>query len=324
MSVSPAVSIKSAKSAFQWDDPFLIADQLSDEERMIADAAAAFAADKLMPRVTNAYLNEETDREIFSEMGQAGLLGVTVPEAVWRRGGRLRLLRPGGARGRTGRFRLPLDDERAVVAGDVSDPRLWQRRAADEISAETRQRRVGRLLRPDRAGCRLRPGRHEDPGQKDRRRLRAHRLEDVDLERADRRRVRCLGQVGSPWRRDPRLRARKGHEGAVSAQDRRQAELRASITGEIVMDNVEVGEEALLPNVSGLKGPFGCLNRARYGISWGAMGAAEDCWHRARQYGLDRTSSASRWPARNCSRRSSPTCRPKSRSACRVRCASAG
>ena len=89
-------------------------------------------------------------------------------------------------------------------------------------------------------------------------------------------------------RPDPRLRAGKGHEGPVGAEDRRQAVLRASITGEIVMDGVEVGEDALLPNVSGLKGPFGCLNRARYGISWGAMGAAEDCWHRARQYGLDR------------------------------------
>jgi glutaryl-CoA dehydrogenase len=90
MSVSPAVSIKSAKSSFQWDDPFLINDQLTEEERMIADAARAFAADKLMPRVTDAYLNEVTDREIFSEMGEAGLLGVTVPEpatcptAWWR------------------------------------------------------------------------------------------------------------------------------------------------------------------------------------------------------------------------------------------------
>jgi glutaryl-CoA dehydrogenase len=110
----------------------------------------------------------------------------------------------------------------------------------------------------------------------------------------------------------------KGMKGLSAPKIGGKLQLRASITGEIVMDNVEVGEDALLPNVSGLKGPFGCLNRARYGISWGAMGAAEDCWHRARQYGLDRSSSASRWPAPSCSRRSSPTCRPRSPSACRA------
>jgi alkylation response protein AidB-like acyl-CoA dehydrogenase len=116
----------------------------------------------------------------------------------------------------------------------------------------------------------------------------------------------------------------KGMKGLSAPKIGGKLSLRASITGEIVMDNVEVGEDALLPNVSGLKGPFGCLNRARYGISWGVMGAAEDCWHRARQYGSTASSSASRWPARSCSRRSSPTCRPKSRSAFRARCASAG
>jgi glutaryl-CoA dehydrogenase len=103
-----------------------------------------------------------------------------------------------------------------------------------------------------------------------------------------RRCLRGLGEVRGPWRQDPGLRSGEGHEGPLRAQDRRQAEPARLVTGEIVMDGVEVGEDALLPGVEGLKGPFGCLNRARYGIAWGVMGAAEDCWHRARQYGLDR------------------------------------
>ena len=111
----------------------------------------------------------------------------------------------------------------------------------------------------------------------------------------------------------------KGMKGLSAPKIGGKLSLRASITGEIVMDGVEVPEDALLPNVSGLKGPFGCLNRARYGISWGAMGAAEDCWHRARQYGLDRKQFGRPLAATQLSRRSSPTCRPRSRSACRPR-----
>ena len=113
--------------------------------------------------------------------------------------------------------------------------------------------------------------------------------QDLDQQLALRRRVRGLGQERGARRRHPRVRARKGHGGALGAQDREQAvSLRASTTGMIVMDEVKLAAEALLPDVQGLKGPFGCLNRARYGISWGAMGAAEFCFHAARQYGLDR------------------------------------
>jgi glutaryl-CoA dehydrogenase len=114
----------------------------------------------------------------------------------------------------------------------------------------------------------------------------------------------------------------KGMKGLSAPKIGGKLSLRASITGEIVMDGVEVGEDALLPNVSGLKGPFGCLNRARYGISWGVLGAAEDCWPAPASMASTASSSASRWRRRSFTRRSSPTCRPKLRSACRPRCAS--
>jgi glutaryl-CoA dehydrogenase len=128
------------------------------------------------------------------------------------------------------------------------------------------------------------------------RRLCAERREDVDFQRADRRCLRGLGQVRGAWRQDPRLRAGQGHEGLSAPKIGGKLSLRASITGEIVMDNVEVGEDALLPNVEGLKGPFGCLNRARYGIAWGVMGAAEFCWPPRANTASTASSSAGRWP----------------------------
>ena len=143
---------------------------------------------------------------------------------IWRAWRRLRDLRPGCARGRARRFRLSLDDERAVVAGDVSDPCLWLGGAAQEISAEARIRRMDRLLRADRARCRLRSRRHEDARREDRVRLSPQRRQDVDLQRADRRRLRRLGEVGSARQPDPRLRAGEGHEGAFGPEDRRQAQ----------------------------------------------------------------------------------------------------
>ena len=199
-----------APAAFAWDDPFLLDEQLTEDERLIRDTARAYAQEKLLPRVIEAYREEKTDRAIFREMGELGLLGVTLPEEYGCAGASYVSYGAGGARGRAGRFRLSLDDERAVLAGDVSDLRLWRRDAAQEVSAEARHRRMGRLLRPDRARCRLRSGRHEDARREDRRRLPAHRLEDVDLQRADRRRLRRLGEVGgarqrgsaaSSWRR---------------------------------------------------------------------------------------------------------------------------
>ncbi len=156
-----------SRAAFQWDDPFLIEDQLGEEERMIRDAARAFADAELAPRVEEAYLDEKTDPQIFKLMGRAGLLGITIPERIWRGRRELRFLRTGGARGRAHRFGLPLDDERAVVAGDVSDLRLRVARHSATSICRARVGRSDRLLRPDRAGCRFRPRRHEDAGRED-------------------------------------------------------------------------------------------------------------------------------------------------------------
>ena len=220
-----ATGESAARSApsFRWDDPLLFDDQLTEDERLIRDTARGYAQDKLMPRVIDAYMQEHTDRAVFNEMGELGLLGVDDPRGLWRRRSRLRLLWAGGARDRAGRFRLPLDDERAVVARDVSDLRLWRRNPAQEVSAQARDRRVGRLLRPHRARRRLRSRRHEDAGREGRRRLPPDRHQDVDFQRAARRRVRDLGEVGGAWRRHPRLRAGEGHEGPLGAEDRRQA-----------------------------------------------------------------------------------------------------
>ncbi|MBC7283766.1 MAG: acyl-CoA dehydrogenase [Hoeflea sp.] len=288
MSVSPAVSIKSAKSAFQWEDPFLIADQLTDEERMIADSAAAFAADKLMPRVTDAYLNETTDRAIFSEMGAAGLLGITVPEAY------------GGAEAGYVSYGLVAREVERVDSGYRSMMSVQSSLVMYPIQAygseEQRMKYLPKLASGEWVGCfgLTEPDAGSDPGGM---KTRAKKTEGGYVLNGAKMWISNapIADVFVVWAKseahDNEIRGfvlEKGMKGLSAPKIGGKLSLRASITGEIVMDNVEVSEEALLPNVSGLKGPFGCLNRARYGISWGVMGAAEDCWHRARQYGLDR------------------------------------
>ena len=196
MSVRPQTKDKPSPVNFQWDDPFMLDEQLTEDERMIRDTARAYAQDKLLPRVTKAYLEEKTDREIFQRDGRARPDRHHAAGRIWLRQCELRRLWPGGARDRACRFRLSLDEFGAVVAGDASDLCLWRREPAQEISAQARHRRVGRLLRPDRAGCRLRSRRHEDPRREDVRRLPADRHQDVDFQRADRRRVRGVGEIG--------------------------------------------------------------------------------------------------------------------------------
>jgi glutaryl-CoA dehydrogenase len=196
-------------------------------------------------------------------------------------------------------------------------------------SEEQRQKYLPKLATGEWIGCfgLTEPDAGSDPAgmktraEEDRRRLRADRREDVDLQRPDRRRLRGLGQVRAHDGKIRGFMSGEGHEGPPRAEDRGQAVAARLVTGEIVMDGVEVGEDALLPNVSGLKGPFGCLNRARYGIAWGVMGAAEACWHAARNTRWTASSSAARWRQTSCSRRSWPTCRPRSRLACRAACA---
>ncbi|WP_210183519.1 acyl-CoA dehydrogenase [Hoeflea olei] len=288
MSVSPAVSIKSAKSTFQWDDPFLLADQLTEEERMIADAAAAFAADKLMPRVSDAYLNEVTDREIFSEMGQAGLLGVTVPEAY------------GGAEAGYVSYGLVAREVERIDSGYRSMMSVQSSLVMYPIQAygseEQRLKYLPKLASGEWVGCfgLTEPDAGSDPGGM---KTRAKKIDGGYVLTGSKMWISNapIADVFVVWAKSEahggEIRGfvlEKGMKGLSAPKIGGKLSLRASVTGEVVMDNVEVGEDALLPNVSGLKGPFGCLNRARYGISWGAMGAAEDCWHRARQYGLDR------------------------------------
>ncbi len=288
MSVSPAVSIKSAKSSFQWEDPFLLSDQLTDEERMIADAAAAFAADKLAPRVTDAYLNEVTDRGIFAEMGEAGLLGVTVPEAY------------GGAEAGYVSYGLVAREVERVDSGYRSMMSVQSSLVMYPIHAygseEQRMKYLPKLASGEWVGCfgLTEPDAGSDPGGM---KTRAKKTDGGYVLNGSKMWISNspIADVFVVWAKSEshggEIRGfilEKGMKGLSAPKIGGKLSLRASITGEIVMDNVEVGEDQLLPNVSGLKGPFGCLNRARYGISWGVMGAAEDCWHRARQYGLDR------------------------------------
>jgi glutaryl-CoA dehydrogenase len=283
-----SVSAKSSKSSFQWDDPFLISDQLTEEERMIEDAARAFAADKLAPRVTEAYLNETTDRDIFSEMGQAGLLGVTVPEQY------------GGAEAGYVSYGLVAREVERVDSGYRSMMSVQSSLVMYPIHAygseEQRQKYLPKLASGEWVGCfgLTEPDAGSDPGGM---KTRAKKVDGGYVLSGSKMWISNapIADVFVVWAKseahDNEIRGfvlEKGMKGLSAPKIGGKLSLRASITGEIVMENVEVSEDALLPNVSGLKGPFGCLNRARYGISWGVMGAAEDCWHRARQYGLDR------------------------------------
>ncbi|MDS1138294.1 acyl-CoA dehydrogenase [Nitratireductor indicus] len=279
---------KSSQASFVWDDPFLLEDQLTDEERMIRDAAAAFAADKLAPRVEHAYMNEETDPAIFREMGEAGLLGVTIPEEY------------GGVGAGYVSYGLVAREVERVDSGYRSMMSVQSSLVMHPIyaygSEEQRKKYLPRLASGEFIGCfgLTEPDAGSDPGSM---KTRAEKIDGGYRLSGSKMWISNapIADVFVVWAKsaahDNKIRGfvlEKGMKGLSAPKIGGKLSLRASITGEIVMDGVEVGEDALLPNVSGLSGPFGCLNRARYGISWGAMGAAEDCWHRARQYGLDR------------------------------------
>ncbi|GGG32777.1 glutaryl-CoA dehydrogenase [Chelatococcus composti] len=274
--------------AFNWADPFLLEDQLTDDERMIRDTARAYAQEKLLPRVLEAYAQEKTDRAIFNEMGELGLLGVTIPEEY------------GGAGASYVAYGLVAREVERVDSGYRSMMSVQSSLVMYPIyaygSEEQKRKYLPKLASGEWVGCfgLTEPDAGSDPaGMKT-------RAEKIDGG------YRLIGSKmwisNSPiadvfvvWAKsaahDNKIRGfvlEKGLKGLSAPKISGKLSLRASITGEIVLDNVEVGEDALLPNASGLSGPFGCLNRARYGISWGVMGAAEDCWHRARQYTLDR------------------------------------
>ena len=277
-------------ASFVWEDPFLLEGQLSEDERMLRDAAAAFAADRLGTRVEQAYMDETTDPAIFAEMGAAGLLGVTIPEEY------------GGLGAGYVAYGLVAREVERIDSGYRSMMSVQSSLVMYPIyaygSEEQRKKYLPKLASGEWIGCfgLTEPDAGSDPGGMKTRaektaggyRLNGSKMWISNAPIADVFIVwaKLRGEDGKDAIRGFVLE--KGMKGLSAPKIGGKLSLRASITGEIVLDNVEVGEDALLPRAEGLKGPFGCLNRARYGISWGVMGAAEDCWFRARQYGLDR------------------------------------
>ena len=275
-------------STFDSEDPFRLDDQLTDDERMIRDATRAYAQEKLQPRVIEAYRDEITDPGIFREMGEMGLLGITVPEAY------------GGSGAGYVSYGLVAREVERVDSGYRSMMSVQSSLVMYPIyaygSEEQRNRYLPGLARGELIGCfgLTEPDAGSDPGGMKTRAVKTdggYRLSGTKMWISN----APIADVFVVWAKseahDGKIRGfilEKGMAGLSAPKVGGKLSLRASITGEIVMDDVEVDESALLPNVSGLKGPFGCLNRARYGISWGAMGAAEFCWHAALQYGLDR------------------------------------
>jgi glutaryl-CoA dehydrogenase len=275
-------------ATLRWDDPLLIEDQLTDEERAIRDMAHAYAQEKLLPRVIEAFREEKTDRAIFDEMGELGLLGVTLPEEY------------GCAGASYVAYGLVAREVERVDSGYRSMMSVQSSLVMYPIyaygSEAQRRKYLPKLASGEWVGCfgLTEPDAGSDPGGM---RTRAEKVNGG---------YRILGSktwisnapfadVFVVWAKSDAhggaIRGfvlEKGMAGLSAPKIEGKLSLRASTTGMIMMDGVEVGEDALLPEVQGLKGPFGCLNRARYGISWGAMGAAEDCWHRARAYTLDR------------------------------------
>lgn len=273
---------------FVWDDPFLLDSQLEEDERLISDSAAAFATEHLLPRVENAYLNETVEPEIFGLMGQTGLLGITVPEQY------------GGVGASYVAYGLVAREVERIDSGYRSMMSVQSSLVMFPIheygSEEQRMKYLPKLASGELIGCfgLTEPDAGSDPaGMKTRAEKTAdgYRISGSKMWISN----APIADVFIVWANsdahDGKIKGfilEKGMSGLSAPKIEGKLSLRASVTGEIVMDGVEVGEDAILPNVEGLKGPFGCLNRARYGISWGVMGAAEDCWHRARQYGLDR------------------------------------
>ncbi|MDE1146472.1 MAG: acyl-CoA dehydrogenase [Azospirillaceae bacterium] len=279
---------KGETGKFQWDDAFLLEAQLAEEERLARDTARGYAQDKLAPRVVEAFATEHTDRAIFHEMGALGLLGMTLPEEY------------GGAGSNYVSYGLVAREVERVDSGYRSMMSVQSSLVMHPIyaygSEEQRQRYLPRLASGEWVGCfgLTEPDAGSDPGGM---RTRAEKVADGYRLTGSKMWITNapLADVFVVWAKsdahDGAIRGfvlEKGMAGLSAPKIANKLSLCASVTGEIVMDGVVVPEGTLLPNVAGLKGPFGCLNRARYGIAWGAMGAAEACFHAARQYTLDR------------------------------------
>lgn len=274
--------------AFDWADPFLLDEQLTEDERMVRDTARAYAEEKLAPRIIDAFANEHTDPEIFREMGALGLLGPTVPEEY------------GGVGASYVAYGLVAREVERIDSGYRSMMSVQSSLVMYPIHAygsEAQKRKyLPKLASGEWIGCfgLTEPDAGSDPGGMKTRAVKTdggYRLSGSKTWISN----SPIADVFVVWAKSEEhggaIRGfvlEQGMKGLSAPKIEGKLSLRASITGMIVLEDVEVGEDALLPDVQGLKGPFGCLNRARYGISWGAMGAAEFCMHAARQYGLDR------------------------------------
>ena len=280
----------SSAPSFHWEDPLLLDAQLTDDERMIRDAAAAYCQDKLATRVLEAFRHEKTDASIFREMGELGLLGPTIPEAY------------GGAGLNYVAYGLIAREVERVDSGYRSMMSVQSSLVMVPInefgSEEQKQKYLPKLASGEWIGCfgLTEPNHGSDPGSMETRAVKTadgYRLSGNKMWITN----SPIADVFVVWGKvvggddDGKIRGfilEKGMKGLSAPAIHGKVGLRASITGEIVMDEVDVPADAMLPGVSGLRGPFTCLNSARYGIAWGALGAAEACWHTARQYTMDR------------------------------------
>ena len=283
--VPPASGIVKDNEAFNWEDPLDLNSQLSEDERMVRDSAHAYCQEKLLPRVTSAFLDERFDREIMNEMGALGLLGSTLPSQY------------GGSDLSYVAYGLIAREVERVDSGYRSACSVQSSLVMYPIyaygSEAQRMKYLPKLATGEWVGCfgLTEPDAGSDPaGMK----TRATRVDGGFVLKGSKMWITNspISDVAVVWAKaDDGIRGfivERGMKGFSTPKIEGKVSLRASITGEIVLDDVFVPDENMLPNARGLSGPFGCLNRARYGIAWGVMGAAEDCWHRARQYTLDR------------------------------------
>ena len=280
--------VKSEKKEFNWRDPLDLDGQLSEEEKLIRDTAYDYAQGSLLPRVEEAFLEENTDVKIFKEMGELGLLGVTISEKY------------GCAGASYVSYGLVAREVERIDSGYRSMMSVQSSLVMHPINAfgseEQKQKFLPKLANGDFIGCfgLTEPDAGSDPGGM---KTTAKKVDGGYELSGSKMWISNspIADVFIVWAKSDKHEKKikgfileKGMKGLSAPKINKKLSLRASITGEIVMDKVFVPEENMLPNVEGLKGPFSCLNRARYGISWGVMGAAEDCWHRALQYTLDR------------------------------------
>ncbi|MBE0682087.1 MAG: acyl-CoA dehydrogenase [Anaerolineales bacterium] len=274
-----------AKQSFKWEDPFLFNDQLTDEERMIRDTARKYCQDKLMPRILEANRKEIFHREIMNEMGSMGLLGCTLPEEY------------GGAGLNYVSYGLIAREVERMDSGYRSAMSVQSSLVMHPIytygTEEQRKKYLPKLASGELVGCfgLTEPNHGSDPGSME---ARAKKADGGYIVHGNKMWITNspIADVFIVWAKlDGEIRGfilEKGMKGLSAPKIEGKFSLRASSTGEIVMEEVFVPEKNIFPEVKGLKGPFGCLNKARYGIAWGALGAAEFCWHAARQYTLDR------------------------------------